>query len=222
MAIKGRLLTASRPFFALWRITTKASSGRQLSGPTSFQPHGLLYRDSDVPSVIQFGRTSSWPPVRGHDATWPGINQYWVVAQAHSRAIHASRSDLRGKSDQHPRAVIPFPLPIDSGLSACRCVLSDRTAIFKGRPPRHKRNIIAEGCRETFFRSVKPDGPAAIAGVQAGDEVIGINGETASDIDLFRARQLLTSGAGQTAKLKFVRGDQPLEASLTIRDRIAR
>ena len=73
-----------------------------------------------------------------------------------------------------------------------------------------------------LVRSVRPQGPADIAGVQIGDEVVEINGETALKMDMFRARQLLTSDPGQPAKLKLVRNAQPLEVSFTIRDRVAR
>jgi predicted aspartyl protease len=73
-----------------------------------------------------------------------------------------------------------------------------------------------------LVKSVRPQGPAAIAGVQIGDEVVEINGETALKMDMFRAKQLLTSDPGQSAKLKLVRNAQPLEVSFIIRDRVSR
>jgi hypothetical protein len=73
-----------------------------------------------------------------------------------------------------------------------------------------------------FVRSVRPGGPADVAGVLAGDQVIAIQNEVASEIDMFRARQLLTSDPGHTVHMTLLRESHQFEVAFVVRDRLAR
>jgi predicted aspartyl protease len=70
--------------------------------------------------------------------------------------------------------------------------------------------------------SVKPGGPAASAGLERGDRVVAINGEEARNIDLFRARQLLTTLPGENVRIELMRNVEHHNVSLVVQDRVAR
>lgn len=68
---------------------------------------------------------------------------------------------------------------------------------------------------------VRPDGPAAPT-IQPNDEIVSINGEAAIDLDMFRVKQLLTSGPGQPVQMRLSRHGREVIANFTTRDRLTR
>lgn len=79
-----------------------------------------------------------------------------------------------------------------------------------------------DGTTRLWIDSVIPDGPAAAAGVQRGDEVISIDGVGVAGSDPLAARTKLTPGfvrVGQTLSLDLRRGDSNRSATVTARER---
>ena len=50
--------------------------------------------------------------------------------------------------------------------------------------------------------SVKPNGPAARAGIQRGDQFVTVSGKDVKTIDMFELRKILTHGPSKTVVLQ--------------------
>jgi len=69
-----------------------------------------------------------------------------------------------------------------------------------------------------FVQSVNPGGPAAKAGMQAADIIVGINGQTVKDGDQL-VQTISAAQPGSTVNLKVLRDGKPVEISVKIGDR---
>jgi serine protease Do len=69
-----------------------------------------------------------------------------------------------------------------------------------------------------FVQSVNPGGPAAKAGVEASDVIVGINGQTIKDGDQL-VQMISAAQPGTSVQLKLLRDSKPLEVSVKIGDR---
>ena len=63
-----------------------------------------------------------------------------------------------------------------------------------------------------------PGGPAEEAGLQAGDLVVDLDGETIDTIQDFQAA-LAARRPGDRVKVRFLRGGESREAEVTLRER---
>jgi S1-C subfamily serine protease len=75
---------------------------------------------------------------------------------------------------------------------------------------------------QLFVKAVRPGGAAEAAGILAGDRIASINGEKSHSIDMFRARELLTSAPGTSIQFELTRANQQLRAEITTKDRLLR
>ena len=69
-----------------------------------------------------------------------------------------------------------------------------------------------------FVQSVNPGGPAAKAGMQASDIIVGINGQTVKDGEQL-VQAISAAQPGTTVELKVLRDGKPVEVSTKIGDR---
>ena len=69
-----------------------------------------------------------------------------------------------------------------------------------------------------FVQQVTPGGPAAKAGVEASDIIVGINGQTVKDGDQL-VQTISAAQPGVSVKLKVLRDGKPVEVSVKIGDR---
>ena len=72
---------------------------------------------------------------------------------------------------------------------------------------------------KTLVKDVKPNSPAAKAGIQANDELLAIDGKSNSGLDLFDIGELLTIEVGKKVRLRLRRKDDEVEMELELADR---
>ena len=75
---------------------------------------------------------------------------------------------------------------------------------------------VGEGRREFRVHAVSPDSPAAQAAVQPGDKLVSLDGRAAGEFDRSSLERYLRR-PGRRLRLKFLRGDQPIEIKLTLK-----
>lgn len=74
--------------------------------------------------------------------------------------------------------------------------------------PDHRRIVVSE---------VRPDSPAAEAGLVAGDEIVGVSGVDDAEWSLAGVEARLLAGARPKVTIRYRRGDRRFEATLTLR-----
>lgn len=86
-------------------------------------------------------------------------------------------------------------------------------------PPATSGLVLIQLRGKTFVKTVKPNGPADLAGIQAGDELLAIDGKSSSGLDLFDLGIQLTSRVGKKVRLRLRRNDDEFETELGLVDR---
>jgi S1-C subfamily serine protease len=88
------------------------------------------------------------------------------------------------------------------------------------QPVRLPANLAEELGQETglLLVSVEPDGPAGQAGLMLGDTIVALDGQPVRHMDELLAL-LDGSRVGTSAPLRFVRGGQPQELTVTVGER---
>jgi S1-C subfamily serine protease len=82
--------------------------------------------------------------------------------------------------------------------------------------PMPRRSVLHHGLRAASAVSVdevRPQGPAAAAGVQAGDRIVGVDDEATPDVDALH-RQLGGERVGREVRLELLRGVRKLAVTL--------
>ncbi|MHB9065409.1 MAG: PDZ domain-containing protein [Pirellulaceae bacterium] len=114
---------------------------------------------------------------------------------------------VRGETQQRIETTIELVATIEPYVRPEMGLLPMRTPFGPGRdidtPP---------GVR---IRHVFPGGPAATAGLQAGDRIVAVSQQEIGSIQTLRD-QLITWDPGQVVRVRFLRGEQAQEADLTL------
>jgi hypothetical protein len=89
---------------------------------------------------------------------------------------------------------------------------SDPRGMCGIRPVRTPRGFV--------IKVVAPQGPASDAGIQVDDEILEINGESTSGMDMFRIGELLTTSPGRVVRMILRRRSDEVRISLIVGERI--
>src|SRR5687767_9423546 len=171
-----------------------SSGERSFRGPRGRRVHGAIEHTAPLP------RGSSGGPLVDPDGHLLGLNAVrreggLILAVPADAAVRKRAAALaRGEAAGRPRLGVALA------------------------PPRHARRMrSAVGLPERdglLVRAVVPDGPAARAGLQRGDLIVGAGGRTVGSVDdLFDA---LDDAAGGTLVLGVVRGSDERDVDVTL------
>lgn len=194
--VGSAVFALSLPAGAGTRVTTGtvSSSGRAFRGPRGRLVAGGLEHTAPL------ARGSSGSPVVDADGKLVGINTH-RLGEGFYLAIPAD-AELRGRVDALARGESPRRRYLGLALLPARAGRRLRAAV--GLPER-------DGL---LVRAVDDDGPAARAGVKAGDLVVEAGGRPlASPDDLFEVLGALADG--EALSLRVVRGVDELEVRIT-------
>jgi serine protease Do len=178
----------------------RATAGAVSSGPQSLRgPRGRLV-EGLIEHTAPLPRGSAGGPLLDASGELLGIN---AVRQAHGLILALPLAGVREALAQSQAADAPRERRLG-------------VAVVSPRMARRLRRAVGLSDREgVLVRGVAPGSPAADAGVQRGDLIVGMGGEQVSSLDeLFAA--LDTSPLQQPVALQIVRGEQERELEVVL------
>jgi len=166
----------------------------------------LLERDE-----IRSGSSSTSVTVAGQVHSPRGRLRRFSVGPFTHQELRFSRLNLSSLGIRYfSRFKVTFDFPGE-------CVYMSKSAQFDKPEPRATSGLVLQWVEgATIVQSVRADGPGAAAGLKAGDALVRINGEDASEYDPFALRELLTSKRGRRVPMTIRRGAREFEVALVL------
>lgn len=166
--------------------------------------------------TLQTGVTHSITTASGQVRTRPGLLRELSVGPFKHVDVLCDRGRLGLLGLRYLarfRVTFDFPSRTAYFCEGVRYAMSDPRGVTGIRPVQTSDGFVV--------RAVSPKGSAREAGVQSGDEILAVDGESTKRMDLFRIGQLLTSKPGHRLSLKLRRCGKTLEVRPVIKDRFA-
>jgi len=132
-------------------------------------------------------------------------------------ALKDLRADRDSKSSIGLRVLSRFLVTFDFPNGILH--LKSGESLSEPDPPATSGLVLIQHQGKTLVKAVKPNSPAAKAGIQANDELLAIDGKSNSGLDLFDIGELLTIEVGKKARLRLRRNDDEIEMDFELADR---